>query len=353
MAAPIADLDHRPEPQAVPGRRSPAAELRDAVVVNHRTRLSPPLFIFALPRSFTSLVGAMLGQHPQLFGMPETHLLCERTVGAWLERAAQSPWPMSHGLVRAVAQLYFGAQDERAVGWALDWLRARAGLDTEQLFKLLVDRVHPWHVVDKSPSTIDSVESMQRAYEWFPDAHFLHLVRHPRGYGESIMTLAERKLSRQAIPSGHWIVQIASDPRADHQVAEDEPVVLEPQHGWYARNVMIRDFMASLPADQRLMLRGEDMLLEPDTTLRTVAQWLGVRSDERAIDDMKHPERSPFAFLGPPRARYGNDGIFLEHPALRPSRGQAGGLAGSVSWRPKRQGFLPHVKSLAGELGYS
>jgi len=353
MATPIADPSHRPEPPAVPGRRSPAAELRDAVVVNHRTRVSPPLFIFALPRSFTSLVGAMLGQHPQMFGMPETHLLCERTVGAWLERAAREPWPMSHGLVRAVAQLYFGAQNERAVGWALDWLRARAGLDTEQLFKLLVDRVHPLHVVDKSPSTIDSVESMQCAYEWFPDAHFLHLVRHPRGYGESIMRLAERKLSRQAIPSDHWIVEIASDPRANHQVAEDEPVVLEPQHGWYARNVMIRDFIASLPADQRLVLRAEDMLLEPDTTLRTVAQWLGVRSDERAIDDMKHPERSPFAFLGPPRARYGNDGIFLEHPTLRPSRGQAGGLAGSVSWRPKGQGFLPHVKSLAREFGYS
>ena len=253
MAAPIADLDRRPEPQAVPGRRrSPAVELRDAVVVSFRTRLSAPLFIFALPRSFTSLVGAMLGQHGQLFGMPETHLLCERTVDAWLERAAQAPWPMSHGLVRAVAQLYFGAQDERAIGWALDWLRARAGLDTEQLFKLLIDRVHPLHVVDKSPSTIDSVETMQRAYEWFPGAHFLHLVRHPRGYGESIMTLAERKLRRQAIPSDHWIVQIASDPRADDHVAKDEPVVLDPQHGWHERNVMIRDFMASLPVDQRL-----------------------------------------------------------------------------------------------------
>src|ERR1700722_14070084 len=145
MAAPIADPNHRPDPPAVPGRRSPAAELREAVVVNHRTRLSPPLFIFALPRSFTSLVGAMLGQHPQMFGMPETHLLCERTVGAWLERAAREPWPMSHGLVRAVAQLYFGAQDERAVGWALDWLRARVCLDTEQLVKVLVDRGHPVH----------------------------------------------------------------------------------------------------------------------------------------------------------------------------------------------------------------
>jgi Sulfotransferase family len=350
MAEPISELRYRPEPKA--GVRK-AAELRDAVVVNYRARLPAPLFVFALPRSFTSLVGAMLGQHPQMFGLPETHLLCERTVGAWLKRSARSPWPMSHGLVRAVAQLHFGAQDERAAQWAVDWVRARAGLNTEQLFKLLVDRVHPLRVVDKSPSTIDSVETMERARDWFPNAHFLHLVRHPRGYGESIMKLVQRKSRRSEIPPAHWLVQIATDPSSNRQRAgADGMVVLDPQHGWYERNVMIRDFMATVPSEQRMVLRGEDVLLTPDAVLPTIADWLGIRTDERAIDEMKHPERSPFAFLGPARARYGNDGIFLEDPALRPSRGQVGGLTGSVSWRANGKGFLPQVKGLAEEFGY-
>lgn len=338
-------------PRARPVTRVTRAELRDAVVVNHRATMPPPLFILAIPRSFTSLVCAMLGQHPQMFGLPETHLLCERTVDSWLRRAAQEPWPMSHGLVRAIAQLYFGAQDERTVRWASEWVRARGPLDTEQLFKLIANRVHPLRVVEKSPSTTDNVETMRRALDWFPDAYFLHLVRHPRGYGESIMRLAERK--RQPIPMAHWLVQIASDPASNQATATaDKPVILDPQHGWFERNAMIRDFMASVPGDRHMMLRGEDLLLRPDVTLRRVADWLDLRIDEEAIDQMKHPERSPFAFLGPPQARYGNDGNFLEDPAFRPKGGHVNGLEGSLSWRRKGEGFLPHVKELAGEFGY-
>jgi hypothetical protein len=335
------------------GVMTPAAgaDLRDAVVVNFRATLPPPVFVLALPRSFTSLVGAMLGQHPQMFGLPETHLLCERTVASWLRRAAEAPWPMSHGLFRAIAQLHFGAQDERTVRWARDWVRSRAALDTEQMFKLIADRVFPLRVVDKSPSTIDNVETMQRALAWFPNAFFLHLVRHPRGYAESIIRLAGRK--RQPVAQGHWLVRIASEPGARGEGgSKEQPLRLEPQHGWFERNAMIREFLTSLPTGQHMLLRGEDLLLSPDRTLERVADWLGLRADGGAIGEMKHPERSPFAFLGPPQARYGNDGNFLEDPELRPSRARVDGLEGPVSWRPDGEGFLPHVKELAEEFGY-
>ena len=33
--------------------------------------MTAPLFLLAPPRSYTSLVNAMLGQHPQAFGLPE------------------------------------------------------------------------------------------------------------------------------------------------------------------------------------------------------------------------------------------------------------------------------------------
>jgi hypothetical protein len=329
------------------------AELRDAVTVNYRSTLSPPLFVLAMPRSFTSLVCAMFGQHPEMFGLPETHLLCEPTVQKWVDRSDQASWPMSHGLVRAVAELYFGRQDERTVRWANAWVRARGELTTEQLFKLIADRVHPLRVVDKSPSTIDNVATMRRAFEWFPDGYFLHLVRHPRGYAESILKLAERKLQRHPIPSSHWLVQFAAvrEP-ATPATERDTSVVLDPQHGWLQRNTMIRDFMASLPTDRRMTLRAEDVVLQPDTTLRGIADWLGLRTDQEAIEQMVHPERSPFAFPGPPRARYGNDGNFLDNPALRPSKGQIEGLEEPLAWKPGEEGFLPRVKELAADFGY-
>jgi hypothetical protein len=84
-----------------------------------------------------------------------------------------------------------------------------------------------------------------------------------------------------------------------------------------------------------------------------VAAWLGLRTDPAAIDLMKHPERSPYAFLGPPGAKFGNDEFFLRDPLFRPSQTSSHTLDGPLSWRIDGGEFLPEVKALASELGYA
>ena len=36
--------------------------------------MTQPLFILAPPRSFTTVTSAMIGQHPEMYGLPETNL---------------------------------------------------------------------------------------------------------------------------------------------------------------------------------------------------------------------------------------------------------------------------------------
>src|SRR6516225_5669539 len=74
-----------------------------------------PLFILGLPRSFTSVVAAMLGQHPQMYGLPETHLFSYETMEERSEACSQATYTMAHGLLRSVAQLYFNAQTDRTI----------------------------------------------------------------------------------------------------------------------------------------------------------------------------------------------------------------------------------------------
>jgi hypothetical protein len=112
-------------------------------------------------------------------------------------------------------------------------------------------------------------------------------------------------------------------------------------------------FLESVPVEQKLRVRGEDILKDPDNELREIAAWLGLRTDPVAIEEMKHPERSPYACFGPPGARYGNDRFFLENPILRPARVEPLSLDGPLSWRADRQGFAPEVKRLAEEFGYA
>ena len=69
-----------------------------------------PLFILAAPRSFTSLISAMLGQHPQAYGVPELSLFIGKTLKDVTEiRGIRQQ--ISHGILRMVAQVYFGEEN--------------------------------------------------------------------------------------------------------------------------------------------------------------------------------------------------------------------------------------------------
>jgi len=223
--------------------------------------------------------------------------------------------------------------------------------------------VHPLILIEKSPSMVYGLEAMQRAHRFFPEARFIHLVRHPRGYCESVLKYLhmlmrpeykprERKVEIGDVPE--WIRYLASFPypslRKDtHGQADAE---IDPQGGWYVLNMNVRTFLKSLPEHQWITVRGEDLLRQPKGTLAQLAEWLGLRADTEAVEQMTHPENSPFARFGPRGARLGNDILFLEHPALRPKGEREQSLQGTLSWRPDGGSFLPEVVELSHHLGY-
>ena len=131
------------------------------------------------------------------------------------------------------------------------------------------------------------------------------------------------------------------------------PPTLDPQIVWHDYHRNILDVIDPIPNQQKIRIRGEDLLSRPDDHLRKLAGWLGLRSDRRAIQEMKHPERSPFACYGPRGARFGNDPSFLKSPTLRPYREKRQDLEGPLSWRPDGAGFSTRVKRLARQFGYS
>jgi hypothetical protein len=289
-----------------------------------------------------------------MYGFPETHLFCEETLGAWLERAARAPWPMSDGLLRAVAELYFTGQNAAAIQQAHQWLHARSSLRTDRVFHQLSQAVYPAIPVDKSPSTTDNMRNLRRAYSCFPQVRFIHLVRHPRGYCESVLGLIEEKARHQPIPPTHWLLKFSvADLPADYTRYMRQHVALDPQNHWLKRNKLIGEFLSSVPAGRQMRVRGEDLIARPAETLRNIASWLGLRTDIFAVDSMQHPERSPYAFLGPPGARLGNDGHFLRNPSLAPRALTDEDPEGQLTRRKGGQRLSPEVKALAQRYGYS
>jgi hypothetical protein len=320
-----------------------------------------PLLVLGAPRSFTSVVGAMLGCHPQMYGLPETHLFQCETLEEWWRGIPEATWSMSHGVLRAVAELYFGGQTEATVRRARGWLRRRLHLSTGILLEALAERIAPRLLVDKSPNTVWSMDYLRRAHALFPQARFVHLTRHPRAHGESVLKYLAHKAKEWEteqggpLPPNHWLVTLCTFPPPPGITPEPAAPAgtLDPQWGWYALNRNITDFLEGVPAAQVYRVRGEDILTDPDSALPPLAEWLGLRDDPEVVEEMKHPERSPYAFFGPPGAQLGNDFFFLQSPALRPGRAEPVSLEGPLSWRPDGAGFAPEVRQLAQEFGYS
>jgi len=309
-----------------------------------------PLFVLALPRSFSSVVCTMLGQHPQMYALPETQFFLAETVGQWWELASRSQAPLTHGALRSVAQLFYGEQTEATIRLARGWLMRRAHFTTAYLLEEFVARVSPSILIDKSSIVVYRFENLQRIYRMFPGARFLHLVRHPRGQGQSVMRYFRERRTIGPLPPSHWLSQLVSYPYAAGKPRKIQD--LDPQRAWYALNMNICEFLKAVPENQKLMVRGEDLLSNPDKGLDAVAQWIGLRADMEAIEQMKHPERSPYASFGPTGARFGNDRFFLESPTLRPDRAEPQSLEGPLPWSSDGHELFPHVKQLAIQFGY-
>lgn len=312
-----------------------------------RDRCNPPVFILAAPRSFTSVVCAMLGQHPQMYGMPELHLFKCATLAEWFDLCRKEPFPRAHGLLRAVAQLYFGEQTDRTVLLARRWLVERLHLRTGQVFRGLGAKIYPATAVEKSPSISDDSESLTRAYRMFPRARFMHLVRHPKGQGASVMNFIKVREQHGPIPASHWLLQLAGHGSNGGDATPD------PQHAWHALNLNICKFLDSVPESQKRTVRGEDLLSKPDQAFLPILEWLHLRTDAPALERMKYPERSPYAHLGPRGAEFGNDRLFLQDPVLRLKPLPPHTLHGPLDWRPDGMAFTARVIELATRFGYS
>jgi hypothetical protein len=308
------------------------------------------LVILGPPRSFTTVVSAMLGQHPQMYGLPEVHLFGAETMAEWWRQCAEATFNMDHGLMRVVAQLFFGDQTEENVQRAAGWLQRRAHFTTGLVIEGLGECVRPRFLVDKSPSIVYRIETMQRVYAMFPQARFLHLVRHPRGHGESVMKYLRERRKLGPLPQNHWLLHLAAYPNGDENAGASSDI--DPQRAWLALHRNICEFLEGVPASQALRVRSEDLVGSPERGLREVLTWLGLRTDDEAIEEMKHPERSPYACYGPRSAHFGNDRAFLQNPVLRPARAEKHTLEGLLSWCDDGREFSAEVRELAQKFGY-
>jgi hypothetical protein len=289
-----------------------------------------PLLILCPMRSFSSVLCAMLGQHPQTYGLPEVNLFIADTVYELLRLHTRRPHGM-HGLLRALAQLHDGEQSEKTIDNAREWLDEHQSWSTCDVFDHIIDAVAPRIAIDKTPRTVLRPEYLARAYEFYPQARFLHVTRHPLTTGNSLLA----NVSKNAEWGGTF-----------------SPDRIKPEQIWIRAHQNIVDMCERLPLGQWMRIKGEDLLSDPECYLPQIAEWLEIDTDTDSIAAMMYPERSPFACPGPSNAFLGNDPDFLKDPALRKPTSTQPRLSEPVSWLDDEHFSKPTLK-LARQFGYA
>jgi hypothetical protein len=261
-----------------------------------------PVFVLAPPRSYSSVVTTMIGQHPDLADLPELKLFAYRTI-AELEASLPRYWRergfthRSPGLVRALAQFECGDQEPDSLARAREWLQDRPHWSGAQVFDVLLARLAPRAAVEKSPENVATAAALRRLSGAYPNARYLHLTRHPV---TTQVSMVEHR--RRTVPS--------------------HPLDGQPMAGiaaWHDVHARILRFLARLAPERVLQVRAEDVLNDPDHQLAAIARWLGLRTDAAAIAAMRHPEASPFARFAPASSGVigGHDPEFLRAPTPR------------------------------------
>lgn len=85
-----------------------------------------------------------------------------------------------------------------------------------------------------------------------------------------------------------------------------------------------------------------------------MCEWLGLDCTEDDLEAMLHPEDSPYAFVGPDNAPFGNDVNFLEDPHFVRRKIPEARLEGPLDWKMdgRKNGFSKETIRLARQLGY-
>ena len=208
-----------------------------------------PVVILGVSRSGTTLLKEMLDQHPSLAIPPESYFIPQ----LW-DRHGE--WPDPERFVTDIGRL------ARVREWGVTPADVRERISERPSFADAIRAIYQAYADtrgkprfgDKTPAYMQRLDVLERA---FPDAQYVHLVRDGRDAGLSFIEMRRR-------PRFNWA----------------RPRSLAAFAALWRREVEgARRFGRELAPGRYLELRYEDLVADPELTLRELCGFLGLEFD--------------------------------------------------------------------------
>lgn len=264
-----------------------------------------PLFILSPPRSFSSLISSIIGQHPELHAFPELQIFGRSSLQDMMIRNQESLNRLaSPGSIRAVAEVHEQKQTSESCARAWLWMQSHSYMSPVEFFNYLQAKIYPLIAVEKTPVNTLKISRLREIVGAYPNAKFLHLTRSVVGNYSSLEEFLGEK--------GKFITDEDSEQLSAKALSMDHPASI-----WHAAHRNILTIRPLIKTENYLRIKGEDLLNSPTRVLSQFCKWMGIDNSSLAIQSMLRPHESPYACIGPRIAHGGNDGKFMRQPVLR------------------------------------
>jgi Sulfotransferase family len=218
-----------------------------------------PVILLGVSRSGTTLLKEMLDRHPSLAIPPESYFIPQ----LW-DRHGE--WPDPERFASDVGRL------ARVREWGVTPADVRERLSErpafadaiQAIYRAYADKRGKPRFGDKTPAYMQRLDVLEQA---FPGAQYVHLVRDGRDAGLSFIEMRRR-------PRFNWA----------------RPRRLAAFAALWRREVEgARRFGRERAAGRYLELRYEDLLADPESTLRGLCGFLGLEFDPEILDYHRSP----------------------------------------------------------------
>ena len=162
-----------------------------------------PIFVVGMPRSGTTLLRALLNQHPQIsLALTESHFIPYfiKTFGD--PPSMDTPAKVEHFIKRFHQTVFYQNLSKQGYVFTAEDLQQRARLDSwASIFETILRHFSPvpqspdviWG--DKTPGYLQHIPLLRQLY---PEARFLHIIRDPRDYCLSVKQSWGKNIYRAA-----------------------------------------------------------------------------------------------------------------------------------------------------------
>jgi acyl carrier protein len=221
------------------------------------------IFILSPPRSGSTLLRIILAGHPKLFAPPELHLLTYANLNQRkLALGGNVSIHLLQGAIRAIMQLENCSAEEAEI---LMQNCESQGFTTKEFYHWIQQKLADKILVDKTPTYASHVNILRRAEIEFENPLYIHLVRHPYGMIRSYETsklervvpiMNQRSLTRREISELTWLIS--------HE------------------NIL--EFFQDIPENRKLTLKFEDLVADPESSIRNQCQFLGLEFEPEMLN---------------------------------------------------------------------